>query len=139
MRLKPSTNRERNAARTIIALERLVADSTTAPKMRRAATLRLGRLRAANRPAITTRAKPAAPAPSEEAKFEAAQSFAALARQRTALFRNRRRTQGEQEAFNAMVCLMPATMPPDNDPKAWTNFVAQIGGLLSEIKTIKHL
>jgi hypothetical protein len=138
MRLKPSTTRERNAARTIIALERLVADSTAAPKMRRAATLRLGRLRAASRPAITTRTTPTAPAPSEEAKFEAAQSFNALARQRTALFRNRHRTRGEQEAFNAMVFLMPATMPPDNDPTAWRNFVAVIDGLLSEIKNIKY-
>ena len=137
MRLKPSTPRERNAARTIIALERLVADSTAAPKMRRAATLRLGRLRAASRPATTTRTTAPA-APTEQAKFEAVQSFHALSRQRTALHR-KRRTTGEQEAYTAMAALMPAAMPQDGDPKAWTDFVAQIDGLLSEIKSIKHL
>ena len=133
-----TATRARNRDKTVAALQRLAADSAAAPKMRRAATLRLGRLRAASRPAITTRTTPTAPAPSEEAKFEAAQSFNALARQRTALFRNRHRTRGEQEAFNAMVFLMPATMPPDNDPTAWRNFVAVIDGLLSEIKNIKN-
>ena len=134
-----TATRERNRARTITALQNLAANYAVAPKMRQAAALRLSRLRAATTPAITTRAaKTTAPAPSEEAKFEAAQSFNALARQRTALFRNRRRTRGEQEAFNAMVFLMPATMPPDNDPTAWRNFVAVIDGLLSEIKNIKH-
>jgi len=127
---------------TIQRLEQLVSDSTKPATMRRAATLRLARLRAASATAkpltITTRTK-AAPAPTEEAKFEAAQSFHALSRQRSALFRNRRRTRGEQNAFNAMVCLMPRAMPQDDDPKAWTNFVAEIAGLLCEIKSIKHL
>lgn len=138
MRLKPSTARERMTARTIISLERLVADSTKPAVMRRAATLRLGRLRAASAPAkplvITTRT----PAPTEQAKFEAYQSFIALSQQRRALF-NKRRSPGEREIFQAMVALMPATAPTNNDPKAWTNFVAQIDGLLSEIKSIKHL
>jgi hypothetical protein len=29
-------------------------------------------------------------------------------------------------------------VPQDSDPTAWRNFVAQIDGLLSEIKSIKH-
>lgn len=138
MILKPSTTRERNAARTIIALERLVADSTKPAVMRRAATLRLGRLRAASRPAITTRTTPAAPTPTEQAKFEAVQSFHALSRQRSALHR-KRRTPGEREIFQAMIALMPNSAPEDNDPTAWRNFVAQIDGLLSEIKAVKTL
>ena len=67
--------------RTQAALRKLIADTTTAPAMRRAATLRLSRLRAATTPAATTRAKPTAPtAPSEKAVFEAVQSFHALSR-----------------------------------------------------------
>ena len=138
MRLKPSTTRERMNARTIIALERLVADSTKPAVMRRAATLRLGRLRAASRPAITTRTNAPTPAPTEAAKFEAVQSFHALSRQRSALHR-KRRTPGEREIFQAMIALMPNSAPEDNDPTAWQNFVAQIDGLLSEIKAVKSL
>jgi len=138
MRLKPSTNRERNAARTIIALERLVADSTAAPKMRRAATLRLGRLRAASRPAITARAKPTAPAaPSEKAVYEAVQSFHALSRQRSALFRHR--TAGSFSILNAMTALMPAAVPTSSYPTEWRNFIAQIDGILEEIKNARPL
>lgn len=122
------------------ALERAIADSATAPKIRRSCTLRLARLRAASvkRPAITTRTKAATPAPTTAAKFEAVQSFNALAAQRTALFRNRRRTRGEQDIFNSMVALMPAAVPTNDDTTAWSNFIAQVDGLLSEIKSIKH-
>ena len=137
MRLKPSTPRERMTARTIISLERLLADSTKPAVMRRACALRLSRLRAASRPATTTRTTAPAPVPSEVAKFEAVQSFHALSRQRTALHR-KRRSPGEQEIFRAMLALMPAAAPTNDDPKAWTNFVAQIDGLLSEIKNIKQ-
>jgi hypothetical protein len=106
--------------------------------MRRAATLRLGRLRAASRPAITARAKPVAPAaPSEKAIFEAVQSFHALSRQRSALFRHR--TAGSFSILNTLTALMPAAVPTSSDPTEWRNFIAQVDGLLSEIKTIKHL
>ena len=142
MRLKPSTTRERMNARTIISLERLVADSTKPAVMRRAATLRLGRLRAASAPAkpltVTTRTTAPTPAPTEQAKFEAYQSFIALSQQRRALF-NKRRSPGEREIFQAMIALMPNSAPEDNDPTAWQNFVAQIDGLLSEIKAVKSL
>jgi hypothetical protein len=135
---KLSTKRERMTARTVAALRRLVADSTAAPQMRRAATLRLSRLRAATSPTITTRTTPPVPAPSEAAKFEAYQSFIALSQQRTALFK-KRRTPAEGEIMRAMVALMPAASPQGNDPKAWSNFIAQIDGLLSEIKSTRTL
>ena len=126
-------------AKTQNALRKLIADSTTAPIMRRAATLRLSRLRAATTPAATTRAKPTAPAaPSEKAVFEAVTSFHALSRQRTALFR-RRSTAREQTIFNAMTALMPAAVPTSNDPQPWIIFVQQIDGLLAEIKNVRPL
>ncbi len=127
-------------AKNISILERVVADSTRPEQLRRACTLRLSRLRAAGkRPAITTRATPTPPPPpSEQAKFEAYQSFIALAAQRKALF-NKRRTRGEQEALGALIALMPAAAPQGNDPTEWRNFVGQIDGLLSEIKNIKPL
>jgi hypothetical protein len=130
----------KNHALTIAALEKCVSDSTRPEKLRRSAALRLSRLRAAvKRPAtITTRTTAPALAPSEDAKFEAVQAFRALSAQRSALIR-KRRTAGEQEAFAALIALMPASVPQDNDPTAWRNFVGQIDGLLSEIKTIKHL
>jgi hypothetical protein len=129
----------KNHALTIAALEKCVSDSTRPEKLRRSASLRLSRLRAAvKRPAtITTRTTAPAPAPSEDAKFEAVQAFRALSAQRSALIR-KRRSRGQQEAFEAMVALMPAAMPQDSDPKAWSNFVAVIDGLLFEIKSIKH-
>ena len=123
--------------KTQTALRKLIADASTAPKMRRAATLRLGRLRAASRPAITTRTKPA-PAPSEDAKFEAYQSFVALSAQRSALHRKRRST-GEQGIFGAMVALMPANSPTTDDPQQWRDFIAQVEGVLAEIKSAKTL
>ena len=135
---------QRSRQLTIAALQRAVADSARPEKIRRACALRLSRLRAATtatakRPAPTTRTTPAAPsAPTAQACFEAHQSFTALAAQRSALHR-KRRSPGEQEIFKAMLALMPAAMPQDGDPKAWTDFVAQIDGLLSEIKSIKHL
>jgi len=129
----------RNHALTVAALERCVSDSTKPEKLRRSASLRLSRLRAAaKRPAATTRTTAPAPAPSEDAKFEAVQAFRALSAQRSALIR-RRRSRGEQEAFAALIALMPAAVPQDSDPTAWRNFVGQIDGLLSEIKTINHL
>jgi hypothetical protein len=111
--------------------------------MRRAAALRLSRLRAATaapttRPAVTTRTNAPEAAPSEQSKFEAYQSFIVLSRQRSALF-NKRRTPAEREIFKAMLALMPAAQPQGNDPTAWRNFVAQIDGLLSEIKNAKTL
>jgi hypothetical protein len=129
---------QRSRQLTIAALQRAVADSARPEKIRRACALRLSRLRAASRPATTTRTKPAASAaPTEQAKFEAVQSFRALSLQRTALHR-KRRTTGEQEIFKAMLALMPATSPQDSDPTAWRNFVGLIDGLLSEIKNIKQ-
>ena len=124
--------------RTIECLQRVVADSTKPATMRRAATLRLSRLRAATRPTITTRTSTPVPAPTEQAKFEAYQSFIALSQQRRALLR-KRRSPAEQEIFQSMIALMPSAAPADNDAKAWNNFVAQIDGLLSEIKNIRTL
>lgn len=119
------------------ALERAIADSATAPKIRRGCVLRLARLRAATRPAITTRTTAPTPAPTEQAKFEAVQSFRALSLQRTALHR-KRRSEGEQEIFKAMICLMPSAAPQGDDPQQWRNFIAQVSGLLEEIKSIKQ-
>jgi len=131
---------ERTRQRTIAALEKAVADSTRPEKMRRACALRLSRLRAAvKRPApITTRTTAPAPTPSEQAKFEAVQSFRALAAQRSALMR-KRKTRGEMEIFASMIALMPGTIPNADDQVGWRNFIAQIDATLSEIKTIKYL
>ena len=135
-----TATRARNRDKTVAALQRLAADSAAAPKMRRAATLRLSRLRAATTPAATTRAaKPTAPAaPSEKAVYEAVQSFHALSRQRTALSR-KHRTPAMQDAFLAISALLPAAVPTSNDLQPWINFVQQIDGLLAEIKNVPNL
>ena len=134
-----TATRARNRDKTVAALQRLAADSAAAPKMRRAATLRLSRLRAATTPAATTRAaKPTAPAaPSEKSVYEAVQSFHALSRQRSALFRHR--TAGSFSILNAMTALMPAAVPSSSDPTEWRNFIAQIDGILEEIKNVRPL
>ena len=119
--------------RTQAALRKLIADTSTAPTMRRAATLRLSRLRAA-----TTRTTiPTPAAPSEKAVYEAVQSFHALSRQRSALYR--RRTAGSFSILNAMTALMPAAVPTSSDPTEWRNFIAQIDGILEEIKNARPL
>jgi len=130
-----------NAARS---LEKIIAASATTPSMRRAATLRLSRLRAATKtaPAIkatpaTTRTKAPAPAPTADAVFEAVQAFRALSAQRSALMR-KRKTAGEREILHTMIALMPPAIPQGSDQTTWRNFVGQIDGLLSEIKTIKN-
>jgi hypothetical protein len=130
-------------ARTLAALEACINDSTRPEKLRRACALRLGRLRVAARPATSTatRTKPATPAkpatppvPTEKAKFEAVQSFLALSRTRSALFR-KRRTPAENNIFAAMTCLMPGTAPTTDDPGQWRDFIARISGILEEIKS----
>ena len=133
---------DRHRDKTIAALQRLAADSAAAPKMRRAATLRLGRLRAASAPAkpltVTTRTNAPTPAPSEKAVFEAVESFRALSRQRTALF-SKRRTEGERQILATMTALMPQAAPQGSDPKTWADFVGRIDLLLEEIRSIKTL
>jgi len=126
--------------KTQTALRKLAADASEPATMRRAATLRLSRLRAATTPAATTRAaKPTAPTtPSEKAVFEAVQSFHALSRQRTALYR-RRPTAGSFSILNTMTALMPAAVPTSSDPTEWRNFIAQIDGILEEIKNVRPL
>lgn len=143
MSTKAATTRERNRRRTIGALQAMIAAITTAPVMRRAATLRLGRLRAATtapaKPALTltTRAKPTAP--TGKAIFEAAQSFRALTRQRTALCGKHRRTAGEWEILKLMSALMPPALPEGNDPRIWSDFSERVALVLDEIKTVKIL
>ena len=124
--------------KTQSALRKLAADASEPAAMRRAATLRLSRLRAATTPAAT-RAKPTAPAaPSEKAIHEAVTSFLALSRQRAALSR-KHRTPAMQGAFLAISALLPAAVPTSNDPQPWINFVQQIDGLLAEIKNVRPL
>jgi hypothetical protein len=124
-------------ARTIAVLEKCVADSTRPAALRRAATLRLSRLRSAATATRTTAPAPE-PAPSEQAKFEAVQSFRALAAQRSALMR-KRRSRGEQEIFAHMIALMPGAVPSAEDQKGWSDFVARIDATLSEIKSVTIL
>ena len=125
--------------KTQTALRKLIADASTPAAIRRAATLRLWRLRAATNPAaITKAAKPTTPAaPSEKSVYEAVQSFHALSRQRSALFRHR--TAGSFNILNAMTALMPAAVPTSSDPTEWRNFIAQIDGILEEIKNVRPL
>jgi hypothetical protein len=127
-------------AKTQNALRKLAADASEPAPMRRAAALRLSRLRAAATPAATTRAaRPTAPtAPSTKAIHEAVTSFHALSRQRTALSR-KHRTPAMQDAFLAISALLPAAVPTSNDPQPWINFVQQIDGLLAEIKNVQPL
>ena len=124
--------------KNIAIFERILADASKPEKIRRNAVLRLGRLRAAEKRApITTRTTPApAPAPTDDQIFEAVQAFRALSGQRSALMR-KRKTTGEREILHCMIALMPATIPQGSEPTAWKNFVGQVDGLLSEIKTIK--
>ena len=141
-------------ARTLAALEACINDSTRPEKLRRACSLRLSRLRAAARPATglrlttgtsTTRTKPATapkpatpPVPTQRARYEALEAFLCLARQRSALYR-KRCNAAEYEIKATMVALMPAAVPTTDDATAWRNFIAQVDGLLSEIKSIKPL
>ena len=131
-------------AKNIEILQRVYNDASRPEAARRSAALRLSRLRAAvNRPAATARttapSKPAPlPVPTEKARFEALESFLALSRHRTALHR-KRRTAGEQDIFNAMVALMPATVPPTDDPQQWRDFIAKVSCILEEIKAAKTL
>jgi hypothetical protein len=125
------------------SLEKIIAASATTPSMRRAATLRLSRLRAASKPAPAIKAAPAttrtkaAPAPTADAVFEAVQAYRALSAQRSALI-NKRKTAGEREILHTMIALMPPTVPEGSDPTQWRNFVSQIDGLLTQIKSIKN-
>lgn len=137
MILKPSTTRERNAARTIIALERLVADSTAAPKMRRAATLRLSRLRAATKPAAPV----PRPAPDQESllrgKLLARDAFLALAAQRRALIKRTNRTPAEDLILDTLLAEMPGTVPDGTaDAAAWCDFVGAVSRTLAAIKSL---
>jgi len=142
-------------AKNIEILTSVYNDASRPEAVRRSAALRLSRLRAAGRPATglrlttgtttTTRTKPAPaakpatpPVPTERARFEAVQSFLALSRHRTALHR-KRCNAAEYEIKATMVALMPAAVPTTDDATAWRNFIAQIDGLLSEIKNIKPL
>jgi hypothetical protein len=133
-------------AKNIEILTSVYNDASRPEAVRRSAALRLSRLRAAGRPATglrlttgtttkTTAPKPATPpAPTEKAKFEAVQSFLALSRTRSALFR-KRRTPAENNIFAAMTCLMPGTAPTTDDPGQWRDFIARISGILEEIKS----
>ena len=133
---------DRHRDKTVAALQRLAADSAAAPKMRRAATLRLSRLRAATtapaKPALTLTTRTTAPVPTAKAVFEAVQGFRALARQRTALLR-KRRTAGEREILATLIALMPATVPQGDDAKPWSDFIERVSLMLEEIRNIKNL
>ena len=128
--------------RTQAALRKLIADTTTAPTMRRAATLRLSRLRAATtapaKPALPTTTRATPPVATGKAIFEAVTSFRALARQRTALLR-KRRTAGEREILATLIALMPATVPQGDDAKPWSDFIERVSLMLEEIRNIKNL
>jgi hypothetical protein len=124
--------------KNIKIFERILADATAPEKIKRNAALRLSRLRAAGkRPAVTTRAAAPAPTPTDDQIFQAVQAYRSLASQRSTLVR-KRKSDAEREILHTMIALMPATIPQGSDPTAWRNFVGQIDGLLSEIKTIKN-
>lgn len=125
--------------RTQSALRKLIANTATAPAMRRAAVLRLSRLRAATAPrpvAATARAKP--PVLTGKAVYEAVTSFHALARQRAALMR-KRRTAGEREILSTLIALMPDAVPQGDDVKPWSDFIGRVDLMLEEVRNIKNL
>lgn len=124
----------------IAALERLINDSCQPEKVRRACSLRLSRLRRAGAStpqrmgaAPLAKSAPPLPVPTEKQCVEAAESFYALSRQRSALHR-KRRTPAEQNIFASMLSLMPGAVPTTDDPTAWRNFISQVEGVLAEIK-----
>jgi transposase len=122
--------------KNIKIFERILADATAPEKIKRNATLRLSRLRAAaKRPAVTTRAATPAPMPTKDQIFEAVEAFRSLGRQRTALI-GKRKSQAERQALATMVALMPAAVPQGSEPNEWRNFVALVEGLLAELKTL---
>jgi hypothetical protein len=125
--------------KNIAIFERILADATAPEKIKRNATLRLSRLRAAaKRPTTSTRAAAPAPVPTDDQIFQAVQAFRSLASQRSTLIR-KRKSDAEREILHTMIALMPATIPQGSDPTAWKNFVAQIDGTLTEIRSIKTL
>jgi len=125
--------------KNIAIFERILADATAPEKIKRNATLRLSRLRAAaKRPTTSTGAAAPAPAPTDDQIFQAVQAYRSLASQRSTLLR-KRKTASEREILHTMIALMPPAVPPGNDVTEWRNFVAQIDGILSEIKSIKTL
>lgn len=117
-------------ARSIAMLERYVADSTKPETFRRAASLRLARMKTATRPA-----------PDHESllrgKLLARDTFLTLHAQRRALVRKPCRTAAEDRILGTLLTTMPDTMPDGAaDNGAWCNFVGAVSRTLGAIKSL---
>lgn len=116
--------------RTIACLERIIADSAKPDKIRRAAVLRLSRMKSATNPAPDLQSLTRGVALARE-------TFLTMHAQRTALLRKTRRTPAENIILNTMLEEMPDSLPaPNADNRAWCGFVEQVTNALQAIKDL---
>lgn len=116
--------------RTIACLEKMLAKSTTKPHVRRAATLRLTRLRA-----HTAEATPETLA---KGKMLARQTYVDLWCQRAALIRKRRRTAEDNAVLDVLLEHLPTREPAAAaENSEWVPFVDAISGTLKELKSLR--
>lgn len=116
--------------RTIACLENILAKSTLKPDVRRAATLRLTRLRAHTTGATSeTLAK---------GKMLARQTYVDLWCQRAALIRKRRRTAEDNAVLNVLVEHLPTREPAAAAQNSeWVPFVGAVTSTLEELKSLR--
>ena len=120
---------ERNRQLTIAALQKLVADSTGAAHFRRAATLRLARIRSVTRPAPTVESLVAG------VKL-ARDTHADLRLQRRALLKKPHLQKGEESALFALLEL--PDLPPRNASTGdLCAFVGGVSAVLGKLKALK--
>lgn len=116
--------------RTISCLNKLVANSATPANVRRAAVLRLARMKSAINPAPDLQSLTRGVALARE-------TFLTMHAQRNALLRKTRRTPAENIILNTMLEEMPDSLPaPNADNRAWCGFVEQVTNALQAIKDL---
>ena len=116
--------------RTMSCLNKLIANSATPANLRRAAVLRLSRMKAAVNPAPDLQSLTRGVALARE-------TFLTMHAQRTALLRKTRRTPAENIILNTMLDKMPDNLPaPNADNRAWCGFVEQVSNTLQAIKDL---
>lgn len=115
--------------RTISHLQRLISDSAKPDKIRRAAVLRLGRIKAAMNPTPNIQSI-------QRGKKLAHDTFCTLWAQRGALIR-KRRTAAENIILNVLLEELPDREPLPSAPASeWCAFISGITRTLSIIKDL---
>jgi hypothetical protein len=116
--------------RTIACLNKLIANSAAPANLRRAAVLRLARLKSAISPAPDLQSLTRGVALARE-------TFLTMHAQRGALIRKPRRSYAENLILNVMLEEMPDSLPaPNADNRAWCGFVEQVSNTLQAIKDL---